>query len=70
MGTNPAEAPSLSDMYHALAPVLEDFAREVGEALAAYANTGNSQPVRQLLGVGGGFQLHGLAAYLRSLQSM
>ncbi len=33
----------------------------------AYAKTEHSQPVRQMLGVGGGFALHGLLGYLRSM---
>ena len=64
---NPASAPSLTEFYRTLAPIVEDFRREIGISLAAYAKTEDCRPVRQLLGVGGGFQLHGLLAYLRSL---
>ncbi len=64
---NPASAPSLTEFYRTLAPIVEDFRREIGISLAAYAKTEDCRPVRQLLGVGGGFQLHGLLACLRSL---
>ena len=64
---NPAAAPSLAEFYLALEPVVEDFRREIGISLAAYAKMEHSQPVRRMLGVGGGFQLHALLAYLRSM---
>ena len=64
---NPAAAPSLAEFYLALEPVVEDFRREIGISLAAYAKMERSQPVRRMLGVGGGFQLHALLAYLRSM---
>ena len=47
---------------------MEDFRHEIGISLAAYAKGEHSQPVRQMLGVGGGFQLHGLLAYLHAVR--
>jgi type IV pilus assembly protein PilM len=64
---NPAMAPSLTEFYRAITPVIEDFRREIGITLSAYAKAEDCRPVRQLLGVGGGFQLHALLAYLRSM---
>ena len=45
---------------------MEDFVRELGVSLAAYGKSEQHRPVRQMLGLGGGFQLHGLLAFLRS----
>jgi hypothetical protein len=45
---------------------MEDFVRELGVSLAAYGRSEQHRPVRQMLGLGGGFQLHGLLAFLRS----
>jgi type IV pilus assembly protein PilM len=64
---NPASAPSLSGLYRALAPVLDDFRREIEVSLAAYAKAEDCRPAQQLLGTGGGFQLHALLAWLRTL---
>jgi Tfp pilus assembly PilM family ATPase len=64
---NPAAAANVAVLYKALEPVVEDFLREIDISLGAYAKTEHSEPVRQMLGVGGGFALHGLLGYLRSM---
>ena len=45
---------------------MEDFVRELMFSLAAYVKSERHRPMRQMLGLGGGFQLHGLLAFLRS----
>ncbi len=55
----------LSDLYGALGPLFEDLLKETQEALAAYAQVQPDRPLRQVVGLGGGFSLHGLLRYLR-----
>jgi type IV pilus assembly protein PilM len=62
---NPASAPSLSQLYAALEPVMADLAGEIRLALAAFAKAHPRQPVGRIVGLGGGFDLHGLWAFLR-----
>ena len=63
---NPASAPNLGEFYRAIEPLADDFIRELGVSLNVYAKRDHSNPIQQLLGLGGGFQLHGLPAYLRT----
>lgn len=62
---SPESAEHLSVLYDAMSPVFEDLVSEVQQSLAMYAKAHPEQPVRRLLGVGGGFALHGLFRYLR-----
>ncbi len=55
----------LSDLYGVLGPVLEELLKETREALAAYAQAQPDRPLRHVVGLGGGFSLHGLLRYLR-----
>ena len=59
----PESAERLSDLYQALSPVFDDLLTEVQQSLAAYAESCPGQPVQRLLGLGGGFSLHGLLQY-------
>ena len=61
----PESAPSFSDLYQAIAPVLDDLLKETQHALAAYAAAQPDLPVEQIIGLGGGFFLHGLLGHLR-----
>ena len=54
---NPTEAPNLSAFFATLEPVMEDFVRELGVSLAAYGKSDHYRPVRQMLGLGGGFPI-------------
>ncbi|MEN6407268.1 MAG: pilus assembly protein PilM [Thermoguttaceae bacterium] len=62
---SPETAESFSALHAAMAPVLEDLSEEVRKSLAAYAAAQPDYPVWQILGLGGGFALHGLFRYLR-----
>ncbi len=62
----PELAKSLSEMYMALAPQFEELSREVQQSLAAYARTSPDCPVQRVVGLGGGFLLHGLFRYFRT----
>ena len=64
--SNPAAGANLGEFYRAIEPAVEDFVHEIGVSLAAYAKGDHSQTIRQMLAVGGGFQLHGLLAYLHA----
>jgi Tfp pilus assembly PilM family ATPase len=61
----PESAERLSDLYEALSPLLGDLTRELQESLSAYAESQPSCPVHRIVGLGGGFLLHGLFRYLR-----
>ncbi len=61
----PESALWLSEVYESLSPVFEDLLQEVREALRAYGEAQPERPVRRILGLGGGFALHGLWRYLR-----
>jgi len=63
---DPAGAERLSDVYRILDPVFEEFAAEIEMALAAFKKSHPGAGVRQMLGLGGGFRLHGLLRYLRT----
>ena len=55
----------LSDLFEVLGPVFEELLKETQEALAGYAQAQPDRPLRQVVGLGGGFSLHGLLRYLR-----
>ncbi|MCE5302433.1 MAG: pilus assembly protein PilM [Planctomycetaceae bacterium] len=62
---SPETADCLSQWQAAILPGLEDFAEEVRKSLNAYIAAEPDHPVRQIVGLGGGFSLHGLFRYLR-----
>jgi Tfp pilus assembly PilM family ATPase len=61
----PETAERLSDLYQPLTPMFADFLKETQQSLAAYAAVQPDHPVDRVLGLGGGFALHGLFRYLR-----
>jgi Tfp pilus assembly PilM family ATPase len=61
----PESAERLSDLFEAWSPVFQDLLRETRDSLATYAQTIPDYPVRQIIGLGGGFALHGLLRGLR-----
>jgi type IV pilus assembly protein PilM len=61
----PETAERLSDLYESLTPAFEDLIAEIQKSLAAYAESFPHRPVRRILGLGGGFSLHGLFRYMR-----
>jgi type IV pilus assembly protein PilM len=61
---SPESAERVFDVYEAMSPVFEDLLKELRQALAAYAVAQPDRPVQHLLGVGGGFSLHGLLRWL------
>jgi hypothetical protein len=44
---------------------MEELAGEVRRSIESFAKTCPDRPVGRLLGLGGGFQLHGLLRYLQ-----
>ena len=61
---SPESAERLFELYEAMSPVFEDLLKELRQCLAAYAVAQPDRPVQHLLGVGGGFSLHGLLRWL------
>ncbi|MBN1591440.1 MAG: pilus assembly protein PilM [Pirellulales bacterium] len=61
----PESVERLSDLGEAWSPVFADLLKEVQQSLSAYTQSRPDHPVEQLLGLGGGFALHGLFRYLR-----
>jgi type IV pilus assembly protein PilM len=62
---SPELAERMSDVDAALSPVFDDLLKEVRQSLAAYGEARPDCPVQQVLGLGGGFSLHGLFRRLR-----
>ncbi|HLA83844.1 MAG TPA: pilus assembly protein PilM [Thermoguttaceae bacterium] len=62
---SPETAERFSDLYGALNSVFEDLLNEVQRSLSLYAGAQPQRPVERLLGLGGGFRLHGLFRFLR-----
>ena len=60
----PESAERFSDLDASLSPVIDDLAKETRHLLAAHAKTRPDQPVERVLGLGGGFSLHGLLRHL------
>ena len=61
----PESAENLDKVYEALSPGFAEFLTEAQETLATYAQAEPDRPIQQVLGVGGGFSLHGLFRHLR-----
>ena len=61
---SPASANHFGDLCETLSPVFDDLLKEVQESLAVYAKTRPDHPLGQVLGLGGGFALHGLLRHL------
>jgi type IV pilus assembly protein PilM len=62
----PESAPRMSDLYGAMGPVFDDLLQETQHALAAYAAAQPDLPIERVIGIGGGFSLHGLLRCFRS----
>ena len=62
---SPETADRFSDFCEALSPVLDDLLDEVRQSLEAYAESHPDRPVERLVGLGGGFLLHGVFRHLR-----
>jgi hypothetical protein len=63
---NPALAPSVHQFYAAIEPVLQGLVKEIEFCLAALQKAEPHEPITRMIGLGGGFQLHGLLGYLRT----
>jgi type IV pilus assembly protein PilM len=61
----PESADRLSDFGQTLSPVFDDLLKELQQLLAVYARSQPDHPVERVLGLGGGFSLHGLFRHLR-----
>jgi type IV pilus assembly protein PilM len=61
----PESVERLGDLYDTLSPVFDDLLQEVRRSLSVYAEVQPNRPVQCILGIGGGFSLHGLFRYLR-----
>ena len=61
---SPESLERFSDLYEAMSPVFEDLLKELQQALAAYSIAQPDRPIQHILGVGGGFSLHGLLRWL------
>jgi Tfp pilus assembly PilM family ATPase len=61
----PESTENLGKVYEALSPGFAEFLTEAQETLAAYAQAEPDRPIQQVLGMGGGFSLHGLFRCLR-----
>lgn len=56
----PESAGRLSELFEAWSPPFQDLLKESRASLASYAEAVPDRPVRQIVGMGGGFSLHGL----------
>jgi hypothetical protein len=45
---------------------LQGLVKEIEFCLTAFAKAESYEPITRMIGVGGGFQLHGLLGYLRA----
>jgi len=63
---SPESVECFGDYYEALSPVFDDLLKEVRQSLSAYAEAQPDRSVHRLLGLGGGFSLHGLLRCFRS----
>jgi type IV pilus assembly protein PilM len=64
---SPHTADRFSDFCQSLAPLFDDLLKETQQSLAAFAEAQpDSPPVQSIVGLGGGFMLHGLFRCLRS----
>jgi Tfp pilus assembly PilM family ATPase len=62
----PAKARRFSQLEATLQPLIVQLAGEVERSLSTYSRLAPDRPVRQVYGLGGGFQVHGLLRFLRS----
>jgi type IV pilus assembly protein PilM len=62
----PAKARRFSQLEATLQPLIVQLAGEVERSLSTYSRLAPDRPVRQVYGLGGGFQVHGLFRFLRS----
>jgi type IV pilus assembly protein PilM len=62
----PAKARRYSQLEAAMQPLLVQLAGEIERSLASYSRVYSDHPVRQIYGLGGGFQVHGLLRFLRT----
>jgi Tfp pilus assembly PilM family ATPase len=62
----PAKARRFSQLEAALQPLLLQLGGEIERSLTTYARLAPDRPVRQVYGLGGAFQMHGLLRFLRS----
>jgi len=62
----PAKARRFSQLEAAMQPLLVQLAGEIERSLASYSRVHSDHPVRQVYGLGGGFQVHGLLRFLRT----
>jgi type IV pilus assembly protein PilM len=60
----PQQARRISQLYEVLTPLLEDLAAEIDRSFNMHRKAYPRQTITKLIGVGGGFQLHGLHRYL------
>jgi type IV pilus assembly protein PilM len=63
---DPLRAESLQALYQVLEPVFEELAKQIEAAFAQFSRAHRHAKITRLLGVGGGFRLHGLFGFLRS----
>jgi type IV pilus assembly protein PilM len=63
---NPMTADRASELHEAFRPVFENIVKEIDHAFTFFAKSERERPIRRILAVGGGFQLHGLLRYLRT----
>ena len=61
----PAKARRFSQLEAATQPLIVQLAGEVERSLSTYSRLAPDGPVRQVYGLGGGFQVHGLLRFLR-----
>ena len=62
----PAKARRFSQLEAAVQPLLVQLGGEIERSLASYSRVYSDRPVRQVYGLGGGFQTHGLLRFLRT----
>ena len=62
---DPTRAERISRVEAAFRPVFEDLVEEIRLSLEAFAKAHPGRKVERILGIGGGFQMHGLLRYLR-----
>ncbi len=63
---DPLRAESLYAHYQILEPVFEELAKQIESAFAQFSRAHRHAKITRLLGVGGGFRIHGLFGYLRT----
>ena len=64
--SNPARARRLKPLYEAIDPAIRHLIDEIDRSLHQHGQLVQGVQVKQLFGLGGGFQLHGLLRRLRS----